>query len=486
MAFRTLRRSESGFALVEVIVSAAVLAIVAMAVLSGIDAATGSSAREKARAVAANLGEQEQERLRSLTVEELTDIAGKGAEGVTRDPAPDVDGVKYKVNSRAEWITDDQGGTPACGNSSKNSEYFHVTTTVTSEIVGKNVPPIVIDSLVAPSTEYSSTHGILGVKVVDRNGDPVQGVVVEIANSDPPYSPPQQSTDPKGCALFRQVPIGTYTITLTAGGYVGTELEQPTTDTQKVSPGVVVFKTMEFDRSTQARVTVQTNRPGNINQKVNSTAAAISVTHPRRTGKVKTYDTAGANPYVATPLYPFKSGAYSFFTGRCGYESPDAVTGDPNYFSTYSGSLVADLTKPQPQDVTVLQPPLRLRVDKDSSGSAFAATNYEAYAKLQSREDDDCREARIELALKTWPSTWTPMPTEGTANWLVQKTSDTNAFDPGLPYGTYDVCILDKRSTTRQIAQFTYVNTEPGGAKSTTTIVKANWKAGTRTTQCPA
>ena len=43
------------------------LAIVALAVLSGIDAANGASAREKARAVAANLAEQDQERLRAMT-----------------------------------------------------------------------------------------------------------------------------------------------------------------------------------------------------------------------------------------------------------------------------------------------------------------------------------------------------------------------------------------------------------------------------------
>ena len=61
---RTLR-SESGFALIEVIVAAAVLAIVALAVLSGIDAASSTSAREKARAVAASLAEQDQERMRS-------------------------------------------------------------------------------------------------------------------------------------------------------------------------------------------------------------------------------------------------------------------------------------------------------------------------------------------------------------------------------------------------------------------------------------
>src|SRR4051794_35287774 len=132
MALPRTPRSEDGFALIEVIVSAAVLALVALAVLSGIDASAGSSAREKARAVASSLAEQDQERMRSMNVDQLLAIPAIN-KGVQTIP---IDGVAYTVTSNAEWITDDQGGTPACGNSSNRSEYMHITTTVTSTIVG--------------------------------------------------------------------------------------------------------------------------------------------------------------------------------------------------------------------------------------------------------------------------------------------------------------------------------------------------------------
>lgn len=483
MAHRTRRHSESGFALIEVIVSAAVLAIVAMAVLSGIDAATGSSAREKARAVAANLAEREQERLRGLSVEELTAIADHGEAGVNVvDPVPEVDGVTYNVNSRAEWITDDQGGTPACGNSSKNNEYFHITTTVESAIVGKNVPPVVIDSLVAPSMEYSSTHGILGVKVIDRDGNPLAGVAVKAVNTSPAYSPAQQNTDSKGCVLFRQVPIGTYTITLVNGGFVGTDLKLPTTATQKVSPGVVAFKTIEFDRALKVSVSVQTNTPGRTSEPHTSRAAAISQTHPRRTGQVETYDPGTANPYVVEPLFPFKSGAYSFFTGRCGYQSPDIATGDANYFSSYPGSIAPSKTQTAAEPVTVLQPPLNLRLDVDYRGNAFptaTTSNTEAYAKLKGKADDDCVEPRIKLQIKTWPSSGWTRPSSG-ENWVVQDTTD---FDPGLPYGEYQICIIDRRTSTRRYALLDYDNTKPGGQTPTVKTVRGDWGA---VTSCPS
>src|ERR1700748_159744 len=68
-------RSESGFALLEAVVSAAVLAMVALAVLAGIDGASASSGREKARNVAATLAESDQERLRATPVAALADAA---------------------------------------------------------------------------------------------------------------------------------------------------------------------------------------------------------------------------------------------------------------------------------------------------------------------------------------------------------------------------------------------------------------------------
>ena len=74
-------------------------------------------------------------------------------------------------------MTEDSGGTPSCGNSSKNNEYMHITSTVTSTIVGaQHRARLQIDSLVAPSVAFSTTHGTLGVKVVDRTGVGLPGV----------------------------------------------------------------------------------------------------------------------------------------------------------------------------------------------------------------------------------------------------------------------------------------------------------------------
>ncbi len=453
MGIQTSARSESGFAIIEAVVSAAVLAIVALAVLSGIDAASSSTGRERARAVAASLAEQDQERLRAMTVNQLSGL------NATRDVP--IDGATYKVRSKAAWITDDTGGTPACGNSSKNNEYLHITSTVTSSYVGVTVPAVEIDSLAAPSAEYSSTHGILGVKVVNRNAVGVPGITVSAASTDPAYAPPSQVTDANGCVIFRQIPVATYTITLDQGGYVGTDLAQLTQVSQKATPGNVTFKTIEYDIATTARVTVKTTPPGTSTAQLASKATKISLSNAKVTGLVKTYtNPAPANPLDIKPLFPFKSTSYGFFTGSCAYESPDKYTA--SYFGTYPGSLLMDPTVAQPQNVTVLQPPFNLRITKqllqqlDVRPRAISLV----YAKLKkSATTDTCTEPQVQMALRGMA----PGAEPGAPHRLREATGwSSNAaagFDPGMPYGDYTICVRDTAPTPSKYQTFDYDNT---------------------------
>ena len=64
-------RQDSGFAMIEAIVAATLMVIVALGVLRGLDSAQRSSGREKARSAAAALTEQDQERLRSFRAVDL-------------------------------------------------------------------------------------------------------------------------------------------------------------------------------------------------------------------------------------------------------------------------------------------------------------------------------------------------------------------------------------------------------------------------------
>src|SRR3954447_6966532 len=96
---RRLRREQSGFALIEVMVSALIVAIVSVGVLAGIDASSATSGSNKARGVAASLGQDDQERLRSMQPDDLAAIR-------LQQRTLSVAGVNYTVESDARPVSD--------------------------------------------------------------------------------------------------------------------------------------------------------------------------------------------------------------------------------------------------------------------------------------------------------------------------------------------------------------------------------------------
>src|SRR4051812_4337123 len=117
------RSNESGFAMIEVIVSAAVLAMLALAVLSGIDGASRATGREKARSVAATLAEQDQERLRSHQFYTLVALAA----GLPPPHPLPGEGVESQVKSRPPWRVDPPPASNSCPSQSTNANYLKIT-----------------------------------------------------------------------------------------------------------------------------------------------------------------------------------------------------------------------------------------------------------------------------------------------------------------------------------------------------------------------
>jgi type II secretory pathway pseudopilin PulG len=454
----TQARREDGFALVEAIVSAAVLAIVALAVLAGIDGATASTARERARAVASTLAEQQQERTRSYRFDELTKLAEvTDAKDPRRNVEEWVDGVRYNVNTEVKLQVDGSGTpTTGCGSSgAKQKEYLKVVTTVTSAMVGGTDDPVAptngriqavkIESLVAPPVS-----GSLVVKVLDAKNNPVSGVDVDaVAKSGRLY---EDVTSPEGCALFVGIESGSYTIEITKAGYVDRLAQSPGTTTTSVSPNLVNVVTMTFDRAVDLTVNVKTLVPGATFPSAttfNSTANAVS-DNSADPNTLRTYTPASpASTIIAPKVFPFTSG-YSFFTGKCGSESPVKPVSMKDYFSTTNPKavVIADADKTTAElTATVYQPALNLRLNSTSDLSG----TYKAYAWLV----DGCADFQgTRLTIKTWPSAWGTAPTNASRNWIGQAGTDS-----GLPFGTYRICVQNGSNNWLQ-TPVTYDNTK--------------------------
>jgi type II secretory pathway pseudopilin PulG len=483
-----LKRNQDGYALIEVIASAAVLALMALAILAGIDGATYSSAREKARAISGTLAEQDQERLRSFRFDTLAVVPQ--ANPVT------IDGVTYSIKSEASWVTDDANAVPACGTSSqKQSEYLRIVSTVTSNMVGagKRIPPVRIESMVAPSIVYGPDHGTLAVRVGDRNNNGVSGITVN-AKNDAGTSLTPETTNAQGCALFRRVNVGGYTISVDQPGYVSKAGEQLLEETTTVNPNFINNVTLSYDKKINIAIAVKTLKPGEV-----YTAASVGVDSQTRSVSDKAADPTVLRTFLPATtwatslippqvpdLFPYANSPYSLFTGDCPYMSPTKASGSyPTYFTTVNpnAAVQGDPTVGQLQLATVFQPAVNIRLAKDKDGTAITTTNanrFKVYMTLVNPGSDSCNSeystpSKVPMTFKDWPAAYGSRPagSTGTTNFVSQNVT---GFDAGLPFGNYTLCVYDTSKSRRYSAN--YNNTKTSAA---VTEISSGWTSGS----CP-
>jgi type II secretory pathway pseudopilin PulG len=413
------RDREAGFALVEVIVSAAVLAMVALAVLAGIDASSRSSGREKARAVAVSLAEQDQERLRGVPAKDVTSIDSP--------PPVTLNGATYTITSNAVYIDDATGGTDSCANSKDVASYIRITSTVTSTGFGASAP-VSISSLVEPPiSNVDAGEGYLAVQVNDRNGNGVPGVT---AHADGP-SVRDAETNAAGCAVFGPVGVGSYDITFTKTGYVDDLGRSPgKLDDVAVTQGAKTVSAVKFDLAAPLSLTFETTNPTNGSTITGSKVETVT-TYDSEAPSVVTYGSASSLVSTMTlNLFPFNTPYGSIYTGACDDHDPLTVVGS-NYYSTYGGVFAA---KPgTPGSLTLHQPPLWLRLRKTPTSSTYASSTT-SVALTATATCVDASSVAENYNMYVAPTSKAP---NGEAGWL---TTTSGAFDPGLPYGQYDLC----------------------------------------------
>src|SRR2546423_15224663 len=102
---RRSARQEGGFAMVELVVSAALLIVIVTGTFSAFDQASATSGSIKSRAEASGVAQQDQERMRAFKAVDLSNYRATRTQTVA--------GVSYTVASRADWV-DDQSGTTSC------------------------------------------------------------------------------------------------------------------------------------------------------------------------------------------------------------------------------------------------------------------------------------------------------------------------------------------------------------------------------------
>jgi Tfp pilus assembly protein PilV len=419
---RTRISAERGSLLIEVMVAAVLVAVMGAALFGALDSSAKVSGTAKARAGAAAIAQDDQERMRAMPVVALNNMRQH------RDPVT-VGKISYVVDSRADWIADASGSTDCTANG-KAADYLKITSTVDA----KNVPglkPVVVTSLVTPAPgTFQGNEGSAAVTVVDRDGIGIPGLSVSI--NGPTFA--TDVTDSKGCAFFGYEPSGNYTGLVLASEYVdvdgnvsGTLTPVSTAFAVLISPGTVsTVSPKKIDLAGKATVNFQTTRiiPTGT-EPVDSKQGYVGFANAGVTTNQGTRAFGNGTPSasIATTqtLFPFTT-SYSVFAGDCANNDPAKNGVTPTTLTVLRGKAdhVLDDVPVPALNLTTLwngNPTGNLTVTVTSTTSGCAS--------------------KTQVFQKT---------NDGLAPGAAYKKGLLD--DPGLPYGSYKVCVDNRNNNT--------------------------------------
>jgi Tfp pilus assembly protein PilV len=326
--------AQAGFALIEVLISAVMLALIVVATFNGFDIADHASADQRARAQADVIAQQDEDHLRSMQIDQIASL------NETHPPIHE-GGTEYTLVSTGEFIADTTGAT-TCDSTSAQASYVRTTSKVTWPGAGTR-DPVVETGLIAPPA-----GGTLLVEITNTKGEPVSGRTVEAIGPSPSTSMVSGTTGVKGCVIFAGLEEGTYRATAFQAGYLDTKsyTSEPPVSEQSVtiSAGTTEKKPFGFDRPGAIAVSFSPSTVGELAEGDTFVAQNTNLPTPGfiAFGTAGTYATTVTSPKT---LYPFEG--YTVYTGTCEAD-------EPSKFGASNGSVnvppneTASLTVPLP------------------------------------------------------------------------------------------------------------------------------------------
>jgi Tfp pilus assembly protein PilV len=421
--------AQAGFALIEVLISAVMLALIVVATFTGFDVANQASADERSRAQADVVAQQDEDRLRSFQINRLSGLAE------TRTVA--YGGYTYTVVSKGEFIADSSGSS-SCSTVAEEASYVRTTSTVTWPGAGTR-NPVVETGLITPPA-----GGALLVQVTNAKAAPVSGVTITATG---PASA-SAVTGPKGCVIFAALAEGTYTVTAHETGYIDKEGKETPELTTTIVPGTTDKKAFELDKPGAIAASFE---PSTAEEEAKGdTFVAQNPLMP--TPSYKTFGTPGT--YVTTvtsptELFPFgepatsehsATGQYGVYAGTCEADNPEKVgAGPPKSVNVLPGETVA---------VKVPLPAVNMQVFSGTSGSP--GSKVTEFSGTFKDEGTGC---------------------EGKLHPFSTVTATEGLLHKGMPFGKFTLCV----ASTKKVGS----PSEYKKLKSTT--VENNSAAGTST-----
>ena len=399
-----LRREEAGFGMLEVLASALLVAMLSVGVMKTFDAANAASGNTKARSVAADLAQQDQERLRAFRAKELSNL------NVTYPRT--VAGVNYTITSQATWVNDGSGSR-RCGLTSGRADYIRISSSVVWDRM-RGAAPVTSTSLYAPPSGSFGDEGNLGFEILNRSAVGVPGVTVTLSGQ----ANRNGVTDSNGCVFFGFLPQGNYTATISKAGYVDYNGNATITKTYGVNGGTTQVQPLDYDQAGTVVANVRSYRSTSPTATtVAAQAGHVSLGHSQiNSPNFRVYGNGTLRSSFGvteglTDFFPFTA-PYSAYTGNCAPNAGMATTTQVNPNAT----TTVNVTEPGVQI---------LAAASGTTSGAPLVTMPQGTTVTLTPKSTGCSGV---LTLRLDSAGW------------VGPTNVATTVDPGVPYGVYDVC----------------------------------------------
>ncbi len=433
------RAGEDGFILIEVLVSALILAIVAAAVLAVLSSTTHSAASERVRAQASALAQEDQARLRTFRLSTLQrfDQERKDIE---------LDGTKFTVRSEGRFVGS-ASNEIVCNGESSATDYVRIISTVSSAAMPGS---IVLQSMISPSNgSLDQNHGTLSFSVKNAKNQPLSGVSISGTGAGG-FS---GRTDSTGCANFADLPAGNYQVTSSANGMVNMAGETSTTKQYGAPSAATQTVGLYYD----VPATIEPKfvyRIGSSPNFAEGRTDSIEVFNGEAGTLATTYGTPGGTrtlPLKVTNVFPFKSQT-TVYAGSCETNNPDP---ERKIEENRPAMASVELSPGGLATPTIQLPALNLTVQKEGvavSGAKVITT------------DTKC------------PSTTSGVKREYStdAQGHLTTTGSQPKPDAGMPWGEYKICASTAIGTETRRQEATAIVKNLSEGTSLTLNIKSN------------
>jgi type II secretory pathway pseudopilin PulG len=398
---------ESGFVLIEILVSALVLVIASAGVVALLETTVRSQAEERHSSEAYALAQEDQARLSAMRVEDLLKL------NETRTIK--LNQTEFKVHSTGSGIND-VTSVPSCGEGTYKVDYVEITSVVTWPGMTNAEKAKIVSKLSPSKGSLTPTKGSLAIQVTNQAQAPMGGV-----NLSGGGGAINGSTDSTGCAIFPNLPEGNYSLTVSgaAAGLVNKMGESSEVATVAVAGGDTRRFAFEFDRPGTIPVEFK-YRVGSEEKFLPATADSVIANNTgMKNAKVFGTPTGTRLSAVpAAPLFPFSS-AYTVYAGSCASNNPDPEGKGVNT------AAYANVVAPPGATATpaVLQLPALELIVKKSGGAPLPGAKVTI-------TDTVCKEAKGNLVKRIYTTNEAGMPSN----------TETGKAELGLPWGVYKAC----------------------------------------------